>query len=155
MTARFEFKTPGVTDDRLVWVGQFTPATPIDPATEQVVIELLEATQCGGTFSSLTIPPGSFVKFQGGKVQQFTGQVTDGVTGENVQTFIRIVQKTADTYTIALDLRNADFSCLEGTDNLTVETTVDIGGDIAAGETCFGRISNGDLYFPVKGAVCP
>jgi hypothetical protein len=157
MTARFELRqhTPGVPDDRLVWVGQFTPATPIDPATEQVVVELSETTQCGGTFSSLTIPPGSFVPFQGGKVHRFTGPVTDGVTGEVVQTFIRIVQKTADTFTIALDLRDADFTCLEGNTNLTVLTTVDIGGDIAAGETCFGRLSSGDLYFPVVGAVCP
>ncbi len=155
MTARFEFKTPGVADDRLVWVGQFTPATPIDPATEQVVVELSETTQCGGTFSSLTIPPGSFGTFLGGKVHQFTGPVLDSVTNDVVQTFIRIVKKTANTYTIALDLKDADYSCLVGNTNLTVETTVDIGGDVAAGETCFGRISNGDLYFPVKGAVCP
>jgi hypothetical protein len=155
MTARFELRLPGVADDRLVWVGQFTPATPIDPATEQVVVELSEATQCGGTFLSLTIPPGSFGTFLGGKVHQFTGPVTDGVTNDVVQTFIRIVQKTADTFTIALDLRDADFTCLEGNTNLTVLTTVDIGGDIAAGETCFARLSNGDLYFPVEGAVCP
>lgn len=158
-TAQFTLRQerPGVADDQLVEVALFTlpSGAAIDPPTEAVEIKLSEPV-CGGDFSSLSIPAGSFAARSGGKIALFNGVVADGVTGAPVTAAVRISRERDQNFKVSLDFKTADYICLEGTDHRKVRTTLTVGDDTMIGEQCFERLTDGDLFWPPRpGVVCP
>jgi hypothetical protein len=150
-------KRPLVPDDQFVEVATFTlPAGhDIDPVTEAVTISLSEPG-CGGAFSRLVLPAGSF-ELRGtlGLVAYFKGVVVDAVTGAPVTVSVRITRLGGQQFRVALETKDADYTCLEGTDHRRLTTALLIGDDAMAGAQCFRRVRDGDLYFPPGQAVCP
>lgn len=158
-TAQFTLRQerPGVADDQLVETATFTlPAGgTIDPVSEAVTIELAEVV-CGGTFSSLSLPAGSFAARAGGKIYLANAVVADGVSGAPVTAAVRITREGGQDFKVSLDFKTADYICLEGVDNRKVKTTLKVGGDTMVGEQCFERLNDGDLFWPPDpGVVCP
>lgn len=158
-TAQFTLRQerPGVPDDQLVEVATFTlPAGgAIDPVNENVKIELSEPV-CGGTFSSLPLPAGSFAARAGGKIFLANAVVADVATGAQVTAAIRITREGGQDFKASLDFKNADYTCLEGTDHRKVTTTLVVGNDTMIGDQCFERLPDGDLFWPPSpGVACP
>lgn len=158
-TAQFTLRQnrPKVADDQLVEVATFRiPAgQEIDPLAEVVTIELSEPG-CGGRFLRLSIPPGAFAaRGTLGTIAFFKGVVVDEVTGARVEATVRITREGPEQFRLALDLKKANFICLEGVGTRKVTTTLVVGDDALGGEQCFGRTGDGDLVFPLKGASCP
>lgn len=158
-TAQFTLRQerPGVPDDQLVEVATFTlPAGgAIDPVSEAVMVELSEPV-CGGMFSSLSLPAGSFAARAGGKIFLANAVVADGVSGAPVTAAVRITRERGQDFKVSLDFKDADYTCLEGTDHRKVTTTLVVGDDTMVGKQCFERLPDGDLFFPPgPGVVCP
>jgi hypothetical protein len=141
--------------DRLEETAQFIlPAgRSIAPLNEDVTIELFESL-CGGTFSRLFLPAGSFTH-EGGQTALFDGAVVDGVTGVAVSATIRITEIAPGAFEVSLHLRNADYLCLKGADHRQVRLTLKIGNDVMSGAQCFERRNGGLLWPPGPGVVCP
>lgn len=159
VTAQFTLRqqNPGVADDQLVEVAAFTlPAGgAIDPVSEDVKIELAESV-CSGTFSSLSLPVGSFTARAGGKIFLANAVVTDRVSAAPVTAAVRITREGEQDFKMSLDFKTADHTCLEGTDNRNVATIVTVGDDTMLGIQCFERLPDGDLFFPPgPDVVCP
>jgi hypothetical protein len=147
-------RRPGVADDGLVEVAaaMLGPGQDIDPLHDDVTIEFSEPG-CGGVFSRLAVTAGSFREL--GVVTVFRGVVVDRVTGAPVQATVRFT-RSGQELGMSLNLRRANYVCLEGGNNRRVTTALQVGEfAISGGDACFGRLSNGDLYFPVRTAVCP
>lgn len=144
-------------DDQLKQVTAFSllAGRAIDPVLEEVTIALSESL-CGGVFSRLAFPAGSFAARFGEKLAFFDGTVVDGATGAPVTASVRIARELGQGFRLSLDLKNADYTCLEGLESRRVTTILVVGDDTMGGEQCFARISDGDLFFPpAPGIVCP
>lgn len=159
-TDAFYFKKKGVADDTAGLVIEFVlaPGQTISPTTETVSIELSEAV-CGGTFSRLVIPAGSFtLRSVSQQLSYFTGKIIDTLTGATPQLSVRIAPIIVGQprYRLTIDLKNEKYACLEGTTPRRIKTDVLIGNDTVTAEACFQRISRGDLYWPpTKATTCP
>jgi hypothetical protein len=101
----------------------------------------------------LTFEAGDF-KSRGGTVYYFTGNVVDDITGDTPKVSIRVQRKVGTRWVASFDYAKADFTCLEGSDDRSITLEMTIGDDTFRGEQCFGRLSDGDLFYPKKGASC-
>lgn len=139
--------------NKLVQVGEFTlhEVQDLDPVREAVKIELSNR-ECGGVFSRLSFERGRFKPFTSGAF--FRGAVVDEVTRGKVQVQVRIYRLEGKKFRLALNVGDANYACLDGTDNRMVVTSLTVGDDIVSGPGCFARLRSGDLYFPVSEAVC-
>jgi hypothetical protein len=144
---------PGVPDDSFHEVAEFDipDGVSFDPVTEGMIVEL--SNPACNTFSMLTFEAGDF-KSRGGTVYYFTGNVVDDITGDTPKVSIRVQRKVGTRWVASFDYAKADFTCLEGSDDRSITLEMTIGDDTFRGEQCFGRLSDGDLFYPKKGASC-
>lgn len=157
-TGAFYFKKKGVADDTAGIFVEYglVPGLSVSPATENVLIEFSNPV-CGGVFSRMFIPAGSFTQRGVNGVAYFRGNIIDGITGAKINVSVRNTPLSGlangPNYRLNIDLKGGNFACLEGTDHRKIKTEVVIGNDQIEANSCFQRISKGDLYWPPTTAI--